>query len=241
MIGLGTIVNVAAVVAAGFIGVLVKGGIKERFQTTIMGVLGISTMFIGASGTLQEMFTVENGSISTQGTMLLVMSLIIGAVIGELLNIEARLEKVGEWLKEKVKAKNDNRFVDAFVNSTLVICIGAMAIVGSLQDGLTGDHSTLFVKAALDFPIILSFASTLGIGAVFSAIPLGLYQGAITLFAGLISPYLSDTLISNLTLVGSAMIFAIGVNLAFGKKFKVGNFLPGLLVPVIYEIITKFI
>ncbi|MBP3327759.1 MAG: DUF554 domain-containing protein [Clostridia bacterium] len=241
MIGLGTIVNVAAVVAAGFIGVLVKGGIKERFQTTIMGVLGISTMFIGASGTLQEMFTVENGSISTQGTMLLVMSLIIGAVIGELLNIEAWLEKVGEWLKEKVKAKNDNRFVDAFVNSTLVICIGAMAIVGSLQDGLTGDHSTLFVKAALDFPIILIFASTLGIGAVFSAIPLGLYQGAITLFAGLISPYLSDTLISNLTLVGSAMIFAIGVNLAFGKKFKVGNFLPGLLVPVIYEIITKFI
>lgn len=241
MIGLGTIVNVAAVVAAGFIGVLVKGGIKERFQTTIMGVLGISTMFIGASGTLQEMFTVENGSISTQGTMLLVMSLIIGAVIGELLNIEAWLEKVGEWLKEKVKSKNDNRFVDAFVNSTLVICIGAMAIVGSLQDGLTGDHSTLFVKAALDFPIILIFASTLGIGAVFSAIPLGLYQGAITLFAGLISPYLSDTLISNLTLVGSAMIFAIGVNLAFGKKFKVGNFLPGLLVPVIYEIITKFI
>lgn len=241
MIGLGTIVNVASVVAAGFIGVLVKGGIKERYQSTVMGVLGIATMFIGASGTLQEMFVIENGSISTQGTMLLVLSLIIGAVIGELINIEAKLEKVGEWLKEKVKAKNDNKFVDAFVNSTLVICIGAMAIVGSLQDGLTGDHSTLFVKAALDFPIILIFASTLGIGAVFSAIPLGLYQGAITLFAGFISPYLSDTLVSNLTLVGSAMIFAIGVNLAFGKKFKVGNFLPGLLVPVVYELILKFI
>lgn len=241
MIGLGTIVNVAAVVAAGFLGVLLKGGIKERFQSTIMGVLGISTMFIGAAGTLQEMFVVGNGSLSTQGTMLLVLSLIIGAFVGELLNIEARLEKLGEWLKEKVKAKNDNKFVDAFVNSTLVICIGAMAIVGSLQDGLTGDYSTLFVKAALDFPIILIFASTLGIGAVFSAIPLGIYQGAITLFAGMISPYLSDSLISNLTLVGSAMIFAIGVNLAFGKKFKVGNFLPGLLVPVVYEIITKLI
>lgn len=241
MTGLGTIVNVAAVVAAGFLGVLLKGGIKERFQSTIMGVLGISTMFIGAAGTLQEMFVIGNGSLSTQGTMLLVLSLIIGAFVGELLNIEARLEKLGEWLKDKVKAKNDNKFVDAFVNSTLVICIGAMAIVGSLQDGLTGDHNTLFVKAALDFPIILIFASTMGIGAVFSAIPLGLYQGAITLFAGLISPYLSDTLISNLTLVGSAMIFAIGVNLAFGKKFKVGNFLPGLLVPVVYEIITKLI
>ena len=241
MTGLGTIVNVGAVVAAGLLGVLLKGGIKERFQSAIMGVLGISTMFIGAAGTLQEMFTVENGSLSTRGTMLLVLSLIIGAFVGELLNIEARLEKLGEWLKDKVRAKNDNRFVDAFVNSTLVICIGAMAIVGSLQDGLTGDHSTLFVKAALDFPIILIFASTLGIGAVFSAIPLGLYQGAITLFAGLISPYLSDALISNLTLVGSAMIFAIGVNLAFGKRFRVGNFLPGLLVPVAYEIITKFI
>ncbi len=241
MTGLGTIVNVAAVVAAGFLGVLLKGGIKERFQSTIMGVLGISTMFIGAAGTLQEMFVIGNGSLSTQGTMLLVLSLIIGAFVGELLNIEARLEKLGEWLKDKVKAKNDNKFVDAFVNSTLVICIGAMAIVGSLQDGLTGDHNTLFVKAALDFPIILIFASTMGIGAVFSAIPLGLYQGAITLCAGLISPYLSDTLISNLTLVGSAMIFAIGVNLAFGKKFKVGNFLPGLLVPVVYEIITKLI
>ncbi len=241
MIGLGTIVNVAAVVAAGFIGVFVKGGIKERFQSTIMGVLGIATMFIGASGTLQEMFIIENGSISSQGTMLLVLSLIIGAVIGEFINIEAKLEKVGEWLKEKVKAKNDNKFVDAFVNSTLVICIGAMAIVGSLQDGLTADHSTLFVKAALDFPIIIIFASTLGIGAVFSAIPLGIYQGAITLFAGFISPYLSDALISNLTLVGSAMIFAIGVNLAFGKKFKVGNFLPGLLVPVVYELILKLI
>lgn len=241
MIGLGTIVNVVSVVAAAAIGAFVKGGIKQRYKDTMMGVLGIATMFIGVSGTLQEMFVFENGKLSAQGSMLLVMSLIIGAVVGELIDIEKRLEKLGEWLKNKVKAKNDNRFVDAFVNSTLVICVGAMAIVGSLQDGLTGDHSTLFVKSALDFPIVLIFASTLGIGAIFSAVPLGLYQGAITLFAGLIAPYLSDTLISNLTLVGSALIFAIGVNLAFGKKFRVGNFLPALIIPVIYELIMKFI
>ncbi len=241
MTGLGTIVNVAAVIAAGVIGILIKGGIKERFQSIIMSVLGISTMFIGASGTLKEMFVIENNSVSIQGTMLLVLSLIIGAFFGELLNIEAKLEKLGEWLKKTVKAHNDTKFVDAFVNTTLIICVGAMAIVGSLQDGLTGDYNTLFVKAVLDFPIVLVFASTLGIGAVFSALPLGLYQGSITLFAGLIAPYLSDTLISNLNLVGSAMIFAIGVNLAFGKKFKVGNFLPGLLVPVVYELILKLI
>lgn len=239
MIGLGTIVNVAAVAVAGLIGTFVKGGIKQKFQDTMMGVLGIATMFIGASGTLQEMFVVEDGKIISQDSMLLVLSLIIGAVIGELIDIELRLEKVGQWLKNKVRAKNDTKFVDGFVNSTLVICVGAMAIVGSLQDGLTGDHSTLLVKSALDFAIILIFASTLGIGTVFSAVPLALYQGAITLFAGVISPYLNDSLVSDLNLVGSAMIFAIGVNLAFGKKFKVGNILPGLLVPIVYHIIQK--
>ncbi len=237
MIGLGTIVNAVGVAVAGLLGVFVKGGIKERFKTTLMGVLGIATMFIGAGGTLQEMFVVEDGKIQAQGTMLLVISLIVGALVGELINIEARLEKVGEWLKNKVKAKNDTGFVDGFVNATLVICVGAMAIVGSLQDGLGQGCSTLLVKSALDFVIILIFASTMGVGTVFSSVPLFLYQGAITLFAKVISPFLSDALVSNLTLVGSAMIFAIGVNLSFGKKFKVGNFLPSILIPVIYEFI----
>ncbi len=241
MIGLGTVVNALAVAVAGLVGMFIKGGIKQKYQDTLMGVLGIATMFIGAGGTLQEMFTVENGKISTQGTMLLVISLIVGALVGEFIDVEARLEKVGEWLKNKVKAKNDTKFVDGFVNSTLVICVGAMAIVGSLQDGLGQGQTTLFVKSALDFMIILIFASTMGISTVFSSIPLALYQGAITAFAGVLSGFLNDNLISNLNLVGSAMIFAIGVNLAFGKKFKVGNILPGILVPVIYEIILKLI
>ncbi len=241
MKGLGTIVNVVAVIAAALLGLLFKSGIKEKYKEMIFGALGLSTMFIGASGTLGEMFRVDGGKLSTQGTMLLFLSLVIGGLIGEAIAIEDRLERLGEWIKKKVKAENDNKFVDGFVDATLVICIGAMAIMGSLQDGLTGSHETLFVKSALDFFFIMIMASTMGIGTMFSAFPLGIYQGGITLAAGLIAPYMSDTLISNLSLVGSVMIFCIGVNFIFGKKFKVGNLLPSLLGPVIYEIILKFI
>lgn len=239
MKGLGTIVNVVAVVVAALLGVLFKNGIREKYKDMLMGVLGISTMFIGISGTLGEMFTVQDGVISTQGTMLLVVSLVIGGLLGEFLDIERGLENVGEWIKNKIRAQNDNKFVDGFVNSTMVICVGAMAIMGSLQDGLTGEHETLFVKSTLDFFVILIFSSAMGIGTLFSAVPLGLYQGGITLASGAITPYMSEALISNLGLVGNAMIFGIGINFTFGKKIKVGNLLPGLLVPIAYEFIQK--
>ena len=241
MKGLGTIVNVAAVVLAALIGLLFKGGIKDKYQNMVRCALGLSTMFIGASGTLGEMFVISDGKLSTQGSMMLFLSLVIGGLLGELISIEDRLEHVGEWIKKKVKAENDNKFVDGFVDATLVICIGAMAIMGSLQDGLTASHETLFVKSALDFFFVMILASTMGIGTMFSAIPLGIYQGAITLAAGLISPFMSDMLISNLSLVGSVLIFSIGVNFVFGKKFKVGNLLPALLGPIIYEIAMKII
>lgn len=241
MKGLGTIVNVAAVIIAALLGMLFKGGIKEKYKNMIMAALGVSTMFIGASGTLSEMFTISDGKISAQGSMLMFISLVIGGLLGELISIEDRLEHLGEWIKKKVKAENDNKFVDGFVDATLVICIGAMAIMGSIQDGLTASHETLFVKSALDFFFVMIMASAMGIGTMFSAFPLGIYQGGITLAAGFISPYLSDSLVSNLSLVGSVMIFCIGVNFVFGKKFKVGNLLPALLGPVVYEIALNII
>ena len=237
MRGLGTIVNAAAVVAAALLGMVFKGGIKQKYQNALMCVLGLATMFIGASGTLEEMLVIKDGSLSAQGALLLVISLVIGALAGEFLRVEDRLESLGEKLRKAVKAKSDSSFTEGFVSTTLVICVGAMAIVGSLKDGISGDHSTLFVKAALDFCIVTVYASAMGLGVLFSALPLAIYQGSITLLSGVVSGFMSDRLISNLNLVGSAMIFAIGVNLAFGKKFKVGNILPGLLVPVIYELI----
>ncbi len=241
MIGLGTIVNVAAVLVGGSIGLLLRGGIKERFQTILMQALGLSTMFIGVSGTLKEMFTVQDGVISAEGTMLLILSLVIGSFTGELLKIEQRMDRLGEWLKQKVGAKNDAHFVEGFVSATLIICVGAMAIVGSLQDGLRGDSSTLITKSILDGVLLIVLASTLGVGTLFSAIPLGVYQGSITLCAAFAAPLMSDRLISNLSLVGSVLIFAIGCNVAFGKRFSPANMLPALLGPVVAEAVFAFV
>lgn len=230
MSGLGTMANVAAVVVGSLIGMVVKGGLKQRFQDTLMQVLGLATMFIGASGALKGIFVVEGSSLSTTNTMMLIISLVVGAILGELLRIEDRLDNMGVWLKEKTKQKGDNRFVEGFVTSSLVICVGAMAIVGSLEDGLHQDASMLYAKSMLDFMIVMIFASTLGIGVLFSAIPLGIYQGTITLSATAIAPCLSDARIANLSFVGSVLIFGVGVNIAFGKKFKVGNMLPAVLI-----------
>ncbi len=238
MIGLGTIVNVAAVLVGGGIGLLLRGGIKERFQSILMQALGLSTILVGISGTLKEMMVIEDGSVQVQGTMLMILSLVIGGFFGELCRLEQRMDRAGEWLKQKVGAKNDARFVEGFVSATLIICVGAMAIVGSLEDGLNGDPTTLFIKAFLDGVLLIVLASTMGVGTLFSAIPLGVYQGAITLCATVAAPLMSDRLIGNLSMVGSVLIIAIGVNVGFGKRFPAANFLPALLGPIVWEIIS---
>lgn len=241
MKGLGTIVNVAAVIFGGVIGMIIKKGLKERINDTLTKACGISVIFIGVAGALSKMLVIDGNSISTNGTLLLVLSLVFGGIIGELINIEKRMDSLGNRLKKAVKAGNDSNFVEGFVAATLVICIGAMAIVGSLQDGLTGDHSMLFTKAILDFIIVMVIASATGIGAVFSAVPLGIYQGLITLCAVLIEPLISDRLVNELSMVGSVLIFCVGINLIFDKKIRMGNLLPALLVPIIWEIISHFI
>ncbi len=237
MRGLGTIVNTLAVLAGGALGMLVKSGLKPRIQDALTKAAGLATLFIGIGGAMSEMLLYENGSFSTQGTLLLVFSLVLGGLAGEWIDIERRLDSLGERLKALAHRQNDSRFVDGFVTSTLVICVGAMAVVGSLQDGLNGDHATLFVKALLDFIIVMVFASSLGLGVLFSAVPLALYQGLLTLFAALIAPLMTDALISDLSFVGSVLIFGVGVNLVFDKKLKVANLLPALLVPVVWAIL----
>lgn len=235
MIGLGTIVNTLAVIIGSAIGMLIKGGLKQRYQETLMQALGLATMFIGISGAMSGMLKIINNGIETTGSMILIASLVFGALVGEFLNIELRLEQLGNWLKSKVKVKNDSHFVEGFVTAALVICVGAMAIVGSLQDGLQGDSSTLFAKAILDFTIVMVFASTLGIGVMFSAIPLFVYQGSMTVFAAFLKPFLTETVILNLSFVGSVLIFAVGLNLCIGKKIKVGNLLPAMIIPFFFH------
>ncbi|TAH65428.1 MAG: DUF554 domain-containing protein [Anaerolineaceae bacterium] len=240
---MGTLGNIALILIGSTIGMIIKGGLKQRFQETIMSGLGLAVMFIGISGALEGLLLVTDGKIVSTDIMLMIVSLAIGGFIGEAINIEARLDRVGEWLKIKLKVnkEKDKGFVEGFVNSSLLFCIGAMAIIGSLRDGLSADPSMLLAKGIIDGVVAIFFASTLGIGVFFSVIPVGIYQGVITIGAGFVEPFLSERLISNLSFIGSILIFAIGINMIFGKKIRTGNLLPAILVPIAYEIIMYFL
>lgn len=241
MIGLGTIINTAGVIAGGLIGLGLKNGIKKNMQDIMMQACGVATIFIGGAGALSKMLVFQDGKLETQGTMLLIFSLVLGSLLGEWINIEQKMDLLGERIKKAVKAENDNLFVEGFVNVSLIICVGAMAIVGAVQDGISGDYSMLVAKAILDLIIVVVFAATYGIGAVFSAVPIFVYQGAITLAAAFLGSFVSEAMIDDLSFIGSALIFCVGVNIGFGKKFRVGNMLPALIVPVLYEILRFFL
>ena len=240
MIGLGTIINTVAVLAGGLLGLLLKNGVAKKFESILMQALGLATVFVGAGGVLKYMLVVEEGGLATRGTMLLIFSLVIGCLIGQWLDIEAKMEILGIKLKQAVRVKNDNHFVEGFVTTSLIICVGAMAIVGAMQDGLSGDSSMLVAKSLLDFALVAILASAYGVGAVFSAIPIFVYQGAITLIAALFGSVISDGLIEQLSFVGSALIFCVGVNIVKEKTFQVANMLPALLIPIFWELWNYF-
>lgn len=241
MTGLGTIVNAAAIIAGGVGGSLLKSGLPLRFKETIMQGLGLAIVMIGVSGALQGMYKVTaSGRLDREYIMLMIFSLVTGAIIGELLNIEDKLERMGLWIQKRYIKKSGN-FAEGFITASLVFCVGAMAIVGALEDGLTGNTGTLFAKSVLDGVISVIFAATLGIGVAFSAIPVFLYQGTITLMAGFIKPWLTETVISQTSLAGSILIMAIGFNLLELKRIKVGNLLPAIFIPFIYYIICVMI
>ncbi len=233
MYGLGTIINTAAIVAGGVGGALFGRFLKENVQDTLTKVCGVSTLFIAITGALEQMLTVENGAIVSHGAMLVIGCLTIGAVIGELLNLEGAFERFGEWLKRKTGNAKDKRFVDAFVTASLTVCIGAMAIVGSIEDGISGDYSILATKAVLDFIIIMVMSCSMGRGAVFSAIPVAILQGSITALAGLLRPVMTAGALANLSMVGNVLIFCVGINLVWGKKVRVANLLPAIVIAVI--------
>lgn len=229
---LGTIINTGAIVAGGLTGILFGRFLKENVQDTLSKCCGVSTLMIGIAGALEKMLTLENGAISGGGSMLLVLCLTVGGVIGEFLNLEGAFECFGRWLKEKTGNAKDKGFVNAFVTASLTVCIGAMAIVGSIQDGLTGDYSVLATKAVLDFIIIMVMSCSLGPGAVFSAIPVAILQGSVTALAGLVRPVMTEAALNNLSLVGSVLIFCVGINLLWGKKIRVANLLPAIVLAV---------
>jgi len=233
MIGLGTIINVAAIIAGGVVGLFGGKLLNEKCRETLTIGMGICVIFIAIAGAMEGMLSVNGAALSSGGTLMLVISIAVGGLAGELLGIDRQLGRFGIWLKEKSGSGSDNKFLDAFITSTMTVCIGAMAVVGAVNDGIYNDYSILAAKALLDFIIILVMASSLGKGCIFSAIPVGIFQGSITLLAKLVEPLLTDAALLNLSLVGNVLIFCVGINLIWKNTIRVSNLLPALVVAVI--------
>ena len=235
MTGLGTLVNCAAVIVGALIGMLFKKALKERFCELITQSMGLAVIFIGAAGGVGRIIELNKAENGTVQILMMVLAFTLGSFLGELINIQHLTERFASWLKVKTKSENDNGFVSGFVSASLTICVGAMAVIGPIQDALSHDYSTLFTKAVLDLVIIMVMASAMGKGTVFSVIPLAAVQGSITLIAKLVEPYLTQSAVTNISFVGSMMIFCVGVNLMFDKKIRVANMLPTIIFSVAFS------
>ena len=235
MPGLGTIINVCCIVAGGLVGLVGKRFISQRLQDALLKACGLSVIFLGLGGALEKMLTVVtaadgSAALSSGGTMMILVSLAAGSAIGEAIDLDARFEALGNWLREKTGSSGDATFVDGFVTASLTVCIGAMAIVGSIQDGISGDYTTLALKGAIDAVCICAMAASMGKGVVFSALPVGAWQGLVTAASTLLQPVMTQAALDNLGLVGSILIFCVGVNLIWPRTFKPANMLPAVFI-----------
>ncbi|MFZ5753603.1 MAG: DUF554 domain-containing protein [Bacillota bacterium] len=217
----GTIVNAAAIIAGAIVGLFLRTGIQERYKDIIMQGLGLSVLLIGMKMAFK-----------TNNELLVILSLVIGAIIGEWLDIDRFLEALGQRLQAMIGSR-EGEFVRGFVSASLIYCVGAMAIMGPIESGLTGQHKVLYVKSALDGISAIIFSSTMGLGVAFSALPVFVYQGSITLLAGAVKALLTEAIIAELTATGGILIVAIGLNVLGIKQIKVANLLPAVLVVVI--------
>lgn len=230
---LGTIINTFSIIAGGLIGRLTGKLFSQKQQAALNQSCGVSVLFIAIAGAMQGMLQIDQGALISGKSMLVVLCLAIGPMVGELIGIERGFEHFGEFLKERSGNSSDQQFVNAFVTASLTVCIGAMAIVGAIQDGISGDYTTLAVKSVLDFLIIAVMTSSMGRGCVFSCIPVFLFEGSITLFAKLVAPLMTSLAIAYLSLIGSVLIFCVGVNLIWGKTLRVANMLPAVLFAIL--------
>ena len=222
---LGTFVNCVAIICGSLVGILFKNGIPEKYNQTVMQAIGLAVILVGIKSAL-----------GCDDLLIIIISLAVGSVLGEFIGIEAYLDKLGNFLETKL-FKNSKGFSAGFVTASLLYCVGSMAIVGSLESGLTGNHDTLFAKACLDGISGIILTSSLGIGVMFSAVPVLVYQGGITLMAGVLKPLLIPAVVSQMSGTGGLLILALGLNMLREKKIKVGNMLPAIFLPLVYYLI----
>lgn len=226
---LGTLVNFSAIIAGSIVGILLKNGVPEKISNTIMQGLSLCIVFIGISG-----------AIKGSNTLLIIISMVIGGLIGELIDLDNLLQKLGDKIEDKFKGKGI-KISEGFVTTSLMFCVGSMAIVGSLQSGLEGDHKILFAKSIIDGIASIIFASSLGIGVMLSSLSVLIYQGAITLGAASLKGILIQSVITDMTAVGSLLIIGLGLNMLNITKIKVANLLPAIVIPIVYQFILNII
>ena len=242
MICLGTIVNAAAIITGGAAGLVLKKVLSKRITDTVMHAVSLAVLIIGIGGALSAAFTIIDGKIAFEHILIMIISLAIGSVLGELIKIESKLDSFAKFCENKfTKPGETSTFAQGFITATLVFCVGSMAVVGSLEDGIKGNSDILFAKSTLDGITSMIFASTLGIGVLFSALTVGVYQGAITLLAIVVAPYLSDAVVTQMSFIGSVLILAIAMNMLQITKIKVGNMLPAIFIPIVYHVARLFI
>lgn len=234
MIGLGTAANAAAIVAGGLIGLAAKRFLSARYQETMIKAMGFAVIVMALGGTLSKMLTVDGGKLGTQGEMRMILALAGGALIGEFINLDKGFDRLGQWLRDRTGSSGDVDFINAFVTASLTVCVGAMAVLGSIQDGLNGDHNTLFAKAVIDFVLIAMMTASLGKGCIFSAIPVAAVQGSITVLARLIAPIMTEAALDSIGYVGNILILCVGVNLVWPRTIRVANLLPAIVLAVLF-------
>lgn len=230
---LGVLVNVATVVLGTLVGLIFKKGIPKRLVNAVMTALGLCVIYIGISGTLEG-----------ENVLAVIISMALGALIGTLLDIDGALGRFGTFVEGKLKRKDEeagNSVGEAMVTATLLFCVGAMAVVGSLNAGISGDNTMLFTKSVLDFVSATMLTVSLGYGVVLAIFPLFIYQGGIVLLAGLLQPILNEAAVADLTCVGSLMIMAIGLNMIKVTNIKVADLLPGLIISPFVTYLYGFI
>lgn len=219
---LGTIVNTVAIIIGGLLGLMFGHALPEKMKNTVIQGIGLAVLLIGVSMAIQ-----------TKNTLVVIASLVIGGIVGELIDIETRLEQFGQFLENKLANGDEGAgFTKAFVTASLIYCVGAMAIMGALESGLNGNHKILYAKSMLDGITAVVFASSMGIGVIASAIPVLVYQGLLTLSAGLLQGVLSSGVIAEMSATGGLLIIGIGLNILEIKEIKVGNLLPGLFIAI---------
>lgn len=234
---MGTIINTISIIIGGILGILFGKRLKEESQTAIIRSCAIAVIFIGVAGAIEGMISITDSTLVAGKSMFIVLCLTLGTIFGEIIDIEGIFATFASFIKTKTGNSKDKKFIKGFTTASFTVCIGAMAILGSIKEGLVGDYSILATKSVLDLVIVMILSCSLGKGCIFSAIPVFILEGSMTLLAKLLSGIMTTVAISNISLIGSILIFCVGINLLFDKKISVANLLPSIVLAIVFSIL----